>query len=222
MCFSATASFTAAAVIGSIGVVTWRAAKKPGEKFLGAVPFLFAVQQLAEGIVWLSFTKPGWSEMQVPASLGFLSFAWIIWPILIPYAVLKLEHPGIRREMLIILCIIGLVSGAYALFLMLFAYPVPVIEKFHIDYRIDEDYRSNTLSMVRQTAYVFSTVVALFISSVRGMKVLAIGNLIALGITYFFYRNALPSTWCFFAAILSLIIYWIIQIQPADKKPEMG
>lgn len=132
---------------------------------------------------------------------------------------MKLEQPGIRRDMHRILLGIGLVSGAYALFLMLIAHPIPVIESFHIDYRIDEAHRNNHVSMVRQTAYVFSTVIALFISSIRGMKVLALGNLIALGLTYLFYRNALPSTWCFFAAILSLIIYWIIQIQPRNKKP---
>jgi hypothetical protein len=51
MCFSATASFSASIVIGTLGVVTFKKSKNSNLKFLGAIPFLFAVQQFTEGFV---------------------------------------------------------------------------------------------------------------------------------------------------------------------------
>jgi hypothetical protein len=39
MCFSATASFSASIVIGTIGVATYKKSKDSDLKFLGAIPF---------------------------------------------------------------------------------------------------------------------------------------------------------------------------------------
>ena len=61
MCFSATASFTAAAVAGSIGAVTlWKAAKlrDPALLPIAAFPALFALQQTVEGLLWLELARP--------------------------------------------------------------------------------------------------------------------------------------------------------------------
>src|SRR5437763_578905 len=61
MCFSATASFSAAAVIGSVGIVTLRsAAAKPDRRILAlaAFPALFALQQVVEGLLWLDLVSP--------------------------------------------------------------------------------------------------------------------------------------------------------------------
>lgn len=216
MCFSATASFAATAVIGTVGVATWRTCRTNRQKWLASVPFLFALQQFCEGFVWLSLKYGQWQAVGPAATQGFLLFAWVIWPVMIPWSVLKLEHPGIRREIIGISMGLGIVSGIYALYLMIAAHPVAHIEGFHIDYTIDEAHRSHLISMVRQAAYLFATVLPLFVSSVREMFVLAAGNLLALLISFFFFRHAIPSTWCFFAAILSMIILRITTLYSRD------
>jgi len=53
MCFSATASFVASGVIGSIGLATLRHVREPRTLLFAAVPMLFAVHQFTEGFVWL-------------------------------------------------------------------------------------------------------------------------------------------------------------------------
>ena len=53
MCFSATASFAAAGVLGTIGVATLRHVREPRSLLFASVPMLFAVHQFAEGMVWL-------------------------------------------------------------------------------------------------------------------------------------------------------------------------
>ena len=57
MCFSATASFSAGALLLGIGVLTLRLASRPREWPIAAIPLLFAVQQLSEGVIWLTFSR---------------------------------------------------------------------------------------------------------------------------------------------------------------------
>ena len=53
MCFSASASFVAAGVIGTIGLATLRHVREPRTLLFAAVPLLFAFHQLCEGFDWL-------------------------------------------------------------------------------------------------------------------------------------------------------------------------
>lgn len=51
MCFSASVSFSAGAVLSVIGVATLRQVKRPAEILFAATPILFALQQIAEGLL---------------------------------------------------------------------------------------------------------------------------------------------------------------------------
>jgi hypothetical protein len=53
MCFSAEADFAVAAVVAPVGVATLRAAARPQELLLAALPLLLALHELTEGVVWL-------------------------------------------------------------------------------------------------------------------------------------------------------------------------
>ena len=55
MCFSATASFSAGAVLLGIGALTVKSSHRRREMPLAAIPLLFAIQQLTEGVIWLTF-----------------------------------------------------------------------------------------------------------------------------------------------------------------------
>ena len=65
MCFSATASLTAGTFLLGVGVMTTRMARTGGDRVYAAIPLLFAIQQLTEGVVWLSF---GWGIDAVTAA----------------------------------------------------------------------------------------------------------------------------------------------------------
>ena len=54
MCFSAPASFIAGAVLATVGVVTLRMATRPAQIAFAAIPLLFGIQQLFEGLILLS------------------------------------------------------------------------------------------------------------------------------------------------------------------------
>jgi len=55
MCYSATASFVAGGGLTVVGLMTLRRTTNRAELPLAAIPLLFGVQQLVEGVIWLSF-----------------------------------------------------------------------------------------------------------------------------------------------------------------------
>ncbi|HET9434051.1 MAG TPA: DUF6629 family protein [Chitinophagaceae bacterium] len=104
MCFSAGASFGAAAVLSIVGAVAIIKARTVPEGMFAAIPFIFSIQQVAEGMLWLSFNNddiPGRSFF----TYVFLVFAIIFWPIWIPLTTCFLEKDETRKKILTIILI---------------------------------------------------------------------------------------------------------------------
>jgi len=80
MCFSATASFGASGVIFVIGAASISRVTKPGQLMLASTPILFSLQQLSEGILWLSLSRPDAVPYQQIAMYIFVIFGQMVWP----------------------------------------------------------------------------------------------------------------------------------------------
>ena len=125
MCFSAMASFSAAAVIGSIGALTfWSTATKHALRVLpfAFFPVLFAAQQLVEGFLWLDLAEPEAGALRTILVHAFQGYAEIFWPIFAPLAAFLIE-PESRRRRLILLCLIIGVSLSTYLLIKMIAHP---------------------------------------------------------------------------------------------------
>ena len=84
MCYSAPASFSAAIILAVIGVVVIY--RKPKRLLpLALIPCFFAIQQFAEGFVWID------PESTLPKST-YLFFAYAFWPMWIPFATFFAEE----------------------------------------------------------------------------------------------------------------------------------
>lgn len=99
MCFSATASFIAGASLPAIGAMTVKKAERKAELPFAAIPLLFGVQQILEGIIWLTF------RFDTPLLNTFMTnayslFSHVLWPFYVPFAVLALEPVPWRRKVL--------------------------------------------------------------------------------------------------------------------------
>jgi hypothetical protein len=217
MCFSATASFSATIVIGTLGVITFKKSKDSNLKYLGAIPFLFAMQQFSEGFVWLSFNHSNFQFIQSAATHSFLFFAWVLWPVLMPYSIYHIEKSGVKKKINFSLFLVGCASGLHSIYMLFADNPRPLVNDFHIDYIVSLSQFDEKIQLIQQICYVAVTVLPLYVSSLRGAKVLATANFIALILAFIFFKHSLPSTWCFFAAILSGIIYWIVQMNSKKK-----
>jgi hypothetical protein len=200
MCFSATASLTAGTFLMGVGIVTTHMARTVGERAYAAIPLLFAIQQLTEGVVWLSF---GWGIDAVTAAATQLYsfFSHVFWPVYVPVAAWLIEPDRNRRRALAAVCLAGLGVGAYLLYAM-FAYPIVATPVGgHIDYASPHFYIAASMGL-----YLTATTVSLILSSHRWVRlfgVLCLGSAVA---AYAFYAHWFISVWCFFAAAMSIVV----------------
>ena len=97
MCFSATASFSVAALLLGVGTLTLKSARRPRELPFAAIPLLFAIQQLSEGVIWLTFRYDAPPLGAVVTRL-YSFFSHVLWPIYVPVAVWLIEPAGRRRR----------------------------------------------------------------------------------------------------------------------------
>jgi len=199
MCFSSTASFAAAAGLGAMGVVTMREAKTWSRMPLAAMPLLFGIQQAVEGVVWISTGIP-W--LQTAAAFVYVIFSHVLWPFYVPLAVGALESPGRRKIVLK-----GFLLCGISLSLWLAAYVVrgPVRASLAtgcVVYTMILPPIPHGLA-----AYVFVTCFSCLISSHKFIRVLGWSLMGALSLALWAYQEAFYSVWCFFSAILSVIIY---------------
>lgn len=206
MCFSATASFSAAAVIGGIGIVTLRAAGAwPDRRILAlaAFPLLFALQQVVEGLLWLDLARPDPGALRGILVHGFQGYAEVLWPTFAPLAALLIE-PDRRRRMLIACCLaIGVALSLYLLAAMITHPYSASIGSGHIVYRNGFQYPAAI-----EVPYVVATTLSLLISSHKRVQVLALIILIGFGVAYVSFHHSYISVWCFFAAVASVLVYW--------------
>ena len=207
MCFSAEASFAGGAVITAIGVMTVKKNSVPSRKLFAGIPLIFGVQQVSEGFVWVALQSAGNNFMLTLATYIFLLAAVVLWPFMIPLAVLQMEGDARRRRVLRILLGIGILTSLYYGIGLLLYDVNPEISSHHIRYASTIQKQLATPAFI---AYLAATLVPLFVSGIRRMKLF--GTLMAASclITGIFYKEYLTSVWCFFAALISIVIYRII------------
>jgi hypothetical protein len=213
MCFSATASFTAAAVIGSAGVFTLRsAAAKPDYRILAlaAFPMLFALQQVVEGALWLDLTSPEPGALRGVLVHAFQGYAEVFWPTFAPLAALLIERERWRRILIGICLVIGVALSIYLLVAMI-GHPYQAsIGEGHIVYRNDFQYPKGI-----EAPYVVATTLSLLLCSAKEVQRLALVILIGFAVAYISFHHAYISVWCFFAAVASVMVYLYVRVVPA-------
>lgn len=203
MCFSASASFVSATVIGSIGVLANKRVRHKSERPLAAIPILFAVQQVLEGFLWLSLNHQIDVSWQPKLTAGFLFFAWVVWPILVPLASYKLETNLIRKKGFKWMLVMGIVIAGVSVVQIGYAHPSVYQVHARLAYQLQHNLAWPSVQYALKLVYISVTLLPLLLSSFRGLFFLGITNFIALVMSFLFFNEALPSVWCFFAALLS-------------------
>lgn len=207
MCFSAEASFAGGAVITTIGVMSVNRNSLPSQRLFAAIPLIFGVQQISEGFVWVALQSQANDMMLTVSTYIFLLAALVIWPFMIPLSVLKMERDDNRRRSLRIFLVIGILTSLYYGAGLLLYDVHPKISSHHIMYASNFPKLLATPAFI---AYAAATLVPLFVSGVRRMWLFGVLVTASCLVTGIFYQEYLTSVWCFFAAIISIVIYWII------------
>ncbi|HFD13363.1 MAG TPA: hypothetical protein ENJ32_12985 [Crenotrichaceae bacterium] len=202
MCFSASASFTASAVLTVAGVVTLKQVKRPQQFPLGIIPLIFAIQQAVEGWIWLMQAQPAptWLESLLAHIFPFIAYTfWTIWVV---FAVRKIETDPLRRKILSVLQVIGIAVGLFFLYFMISG-PLHVeIINHSIHYAFHFPFYAQS-----QWLYGIAIIGATLVSSHKLVNIFGIGLIVSYNIARFYFTPTYPSVFCFFSALISVIIY---------------
>ncbi|MGD0341440.1 MAG: DUF6629 family protein [Bacteroidales bacterium] len=219
MCFSAGASFTAGAVISAVGIATVTKIHKPSQKLFASIPLIFGIQQLAEGCVWLTLQNPGHETIQKISMYIFLITADVIWPLMIPGSLFLMEENVERKKAIRIFLVAGAVLSLYYAFCLISFRVTPGIVNCYINYGGDF---IPSLMIPAFLLYLVITITPLLIYGEKGMFWLGILMFMAVVITVIFYIKNVTSVWCFFAAIISVLIYRMIDVSRITVSKEIS
>ncbi len=210
MCFSAEASFTVGTGIGIMGIATIRKLITKSLIWIALVPVFFAFQQYNEGVVWLhmngEFQATTLSET---SKMIYLFFAYCFWSTYIPLAFFIAEKVKWRKIACGIVLAGGLVGTLFNINYLMSCEIVPEVAGRSLYYGVGR------LDM--RIYYGLAIIVPMFISSVRNIWIM--GVLIASSFVFsqITYNLTFTSVWCFLAAAISFLLYFLLDEQKPMK-----
>lgn len=212
MCFSAEASFVLSGLLLSAGVYCVKIALLKNRLLLPVafIPVLFAVQQFSEGWVWIGLR---WDDYRLVrnASLVFLAFALILWPIWVPFCAF-ITGTGKEKKFFGFLSVLGLIVGL-GVYVPLFDnadLPMANVVNHSINYDVVKSQLFQFVPLLLwDVIYIAIIASPLFASS--NMKIIYLGVAIVFSaiVSYMVFWFAFASVWCFFSALLSLYLCFV-------------
>lgn len=217
MCFSASASFTAAAFLTPISAYAVYSAAELKRKhyyLVALVPFFFGLQQFFEGLVWLSLAANDHTAIHI-FSLCFIFFSHFFWPFWIPLSlyVITRDRKCARQYWMLAIFIFGTILGLI-IYIPFLINPDTIQTQMHancVQYNLTSVIDSFIFAPFLRHFYVIVIVLPFIISKDIALKWMGILIFISVVITYLFYSYAFNSVWCFFSAIISMYIVYIIR-----------
>lgn len=213
MCFSATASIASSALLATVGTGAALTSRDPRLKAFVMIPFLFSIQQLTEAMVWISLHQQGFeASISSLAVKLFVFFAFAIWPFWIPWSIHSLEENPKRKNILKFCLSCGVIVFTYASAALILKAPEARVLNHSLDYRFPDPI-GWIPSTIQPLLYFSSTVLPLLVTShqlARKMGWLILGSLVLAKVIK---AETLTSTWCFFSALVSLVIAVILVLE---------
>lgn len=223
MCFSASASFTASAVLMPLGLYSTHLARNNQQSNyvpLALVPFFFGVQQLVEGLEWTALDQGRIEPLTTLAGLGFLFFAYCFWMVWIPWSAWSISRStdshGLQHRLRWV-AIVSTVLGV-AFYLPVLFDPPAVQPAVHSTGRLLYDV-SNLHSIVHnfintqpvgELLYWGFIVLPLLAVADKAVKLFGVLIFVSIFLTWLTYSATFNSVWCFYCAVLSIVVIWIV------------
>jgi hypothetical protein len=219
MCFSSSASFGVAAGLLPLGLASVRYCQqehRSDQLPLAFTPLFFSIQQALEGLVWLGLEREGSGWLVHPAALSYLFFAYAFWVAWLPWCVLCLNNqapPPLRRWVLRTLLGLGLLVGAGLWLPLLIDGSLfqPAVVQGSLDYQTALLADRWVNLGFGSTVYGVIIALPLMISTSGRLRWFGALMLSAFLISHLLFAYAFTSVWCFFSAVLSASLFWILR-----------
>jgi hypothetical protein len=199
VCFSPEGDLAGGLVVTTIGIDACRHLRgRSNYLLLAATPLLLGAHQIDESLVWWSL------QGHVPHLAGriatwiYLVIAFVVVPILVPLAILRLQ-PTARRQLVIApFVVLGAAVAADLLATMLRG-PVTVkLGSYHLAYSIGLRHGLVVIGL-----YIVATCGSLLFSGYRHILIFGLANVVAVVILARLTADGFASLWCFYAALAS-------------------
>lgn len=215
MCFSASVSYSAAAVLVGTGVYAVQQARRLHRPYWmwALVPVFFGLQQAFEGRVWQELDA-GDAGAAVPFALGFHFFSHFLWLWWFPLSSYLVEPGKIRKRIFGGCAMFGAFAGTLIFSVMIFhpEWMSVGVREHSITYDFSVPFRSsNYLPITPAALYALTILVPLLLSSHRLIRVFGVLVILSSVLTSEVYGYAYVSVWCFFTAVLSLYLVYMIR-----------
>jgi len=215
MCFSATVSYSAAVMLAGTGLYAVQQARRLHPTYLmwALVPVLFGLQQAFEGRVWQELDA-GNASTAVPFALGFHFFSHFLWLWWLPFSCYLVEPGKIRKRVMGGCAIFGAFAGTLVYTVMI-SHPEwmsVAVREHSIAYDFSVPYRSSMhLPITPAALYALTILVPLFLSSDKLIRIFGVLAILSSVLASEAYGYAYVSVWCFFTAVLSLYLVYMIR-----------
>ncbi len=197
MCFSSTASFTAAAVLAVIGSIAISQAR-PRQYLLAVIPLLFSLQQISEGILWLDVKGDVPFFYTMFSRFIYLFFAYLFWPVWGPLSIF-INEKELWRKKIILWCLGG--GVIISLFNLISGYQVTPEATL-----VDGHFVYGEIGSLFKWIYLIAVLLPLFVCSMRLLWIFGLYIALLFFISNYYFSSAFTSIWCFFTAIGSVFI----------------
>jgi hypothetical protein len=184
---------------------------------LAAIPLLFGVQQIGEGIVWLG-VRQGNPAMTHAGAMLFLFFALAFWPVWLAFSACSIARRAPRRRLLAVLNVVSLFWAA-VLYVPLATGGDDLLAVQVVHHSIQYDYDRLPIyefiprPFLRILYMVQVALPMLFIGrgGPRMFGWLLGGSAL---VSFVLFSYAFVSVWCFMAAILALYLCAVLHNLP--------
>ena len=199
MCFSPEGDLVGGLAVTAIGVDACRHLRgRNNYLLLAATPLVLGAHQIDESLVWFSL------QGHVPHLAGriamwiYLTIAFVVVPILVPLAILRLEPTARRRWAIVPFVVLG-VGVAVDLLITMLHGPVTVkLGSYHLAYSIGLRHGLVVIGL-----YIVATCGSLLASGYKHVIIFGVANLVAVVILARLTADGFASLWCFYAALAS-------------------
>jgi len=202
MCFSPEADLVVGGLVVAMGVDALRRVREPRQILFAALPLMFGLHQVDEAFVWLGLQGHVSESLERVSIWIYVLFALAALPALVPVAVFAVERSAARRRLIGGLAALGIAVGV-SLGVAVFRGSVnAAIDGRHISYDVSALHQGRDLTAL----YVVAACGALVLCSYRDIALLGALNLVAVPILMWMTVSGFISLWCFWAAIVSVVI----------------
>ncbi len=201
-------------VIGGAGIDVLRRVNRREDVALAAVPALLGLHQLIEAGLWLSLDGSFPEGYERPFLWAYLVIALLVLPLLIPVAFALVEKDARRRRFQLGLLSVGVATAAALLAGLWRHAPSVQIGDLSLAYSAHPPGGEWIVA-----PYVVATCGPVLLSSHHRLRWFGeTANLAAVVAIGWLHRDAVVSLWCFWSALVSLIVADELRRSRADLR----